>query len=150
MKYIVHNPDFKQNIIEHCTRQEFMKHIGCELTVIEPGYVEAEMPRSTFLQQQMGLIHGGVIATMADVAAGFAAFTLVSAEQQTVTVELKTSYLYPANGTALKSEGKVLKQGSSLIFSEAEVFSLEQDVWKLVAKCSGTFAIVTPAKVKST
>ena len=43
MALIPKNPDFKHTIVNHLQRQEFMKAIGCTLTVIEPGYVEAEI-----------------------------------------------------------------------------------------------------------
>ena len=39
-QYELKNSAFRENILEHLKRQEFMKHIGCTLTVIEPGYVQ--------------------------------------------------------------------------------------------------------------
>jgi len=77
MALIPKNPDFKQTILNHLKRQEFMKAIGCTLTVIEPGYVEAEIPLEVMHQQQIGLVHGGVIANIEDIADGFAGFILV-------------------------------------------------------------------------
>ena len=70
------NPAFRETILRHLERQEFMKHIGCRLTVIEPGYVEAVIDLDIIHQQQIGLVHGGVTATIADVAAGFAGLRL--------------------------------------------------------------------------
>ena len=56
MALIPKNPDFKHTIVNHLQRQEFMKAIGCTLTVIEPGYVEAEISLERIHQQQILII----------------------------------------------------------------------------------------------
>lgn len=145
MEYTVHNPAYRETILHHLERQEFMKHIGCVLQVIEPGYVVAEIPLAKEHQQQMGLVHGGVTATIADVAAGFAGFTLVAPGEHTVTVELKTSYLRPALGVLLRAEGRVVKQGNSLHFCEADVWCVsESGAAELVARATTTMAVIHP------
>ena len=142
-KFELKNTDFRENIREHLKRQEFMKHIGCELTAIEPGYVVAEMTIENIHKQQTGLVHGGVIATIADVAAGFAGFTLVEKNQQTVTIEMKTSYLEAAKGTGLRAIGKVVRQGRSIHFCEADVFSVDEfGTEKLCARATTTMAVI--------
>lgn len=145
MNYTVLNPDFKETILHHLQRQEFMKHIGCTLTTIEPGFVVAEIALQRHHQQQIGYVHGGVIATIADVAAGFAGFTLVAPLHHTVTVELKTSYFLPAIGEHLRAEGRVVKQGNSLHFCEADVFCVDdRGTERLVARSTATMAVITP------
>lgn len=137
-----HNHNFRERIREHLTRQEFMKLIGCRLTVIEPGYVEAEIEIELRHEQQTGIVHGGVIATIADVAAGFAGFTLVRDDQQTVTVEMKTSFLRASRHGRLRAIGTVTKQGRSFHFCEADVFSIDADGNEtLIARASTTMAI---------
>ena len=49
-----------------------MHLIGADLTVITPGRVEAELALGQQHQQQRGFAHGGLVATMADLVAGFA------------------------------------------------------------------------------
>ena len=142
-KFIVHNPDFRENILEHLKRQEFMKHIDCRLVTIEPGYIVADMLLRKFHEQQSGFIHGGVIATIADVATGFAAFTLVHKHQQPVTVEIKTSFLEPAIGTNMKAKGYVVRQGRSLYFCEATIECIDNNgSEKICARASATMAVV--------
>lgn len=92
------NPNFRETILRHLERQEFMKHINCRLTLIEPGHVVAEIDIATIHEQQIGFVHGGVVATIADVAAGFAGFTLVAPDEHTVTAEIKISYFSPGIG----------------------------------------------------
>ncbi|UOG73550.1 PaaI family thioesterase [Hymenobacter tibetensis] len=122
------------------TRQHFMHLIGANLTRIEPGRVEAELVLGQQHQQQKGFVHGGLTATMADLAAGFAAVTLVPDDTGVVTVELKTSYLHPGVGQKLRAVGWVLKAGRRLHFCEAEVWC--DDL--LIAKATATMAVVEP------
>ena len=123
-------------IRERLTRQGFMHLIGADLTRIEPGRVEAALPLGPQHQQQMGYAHGGLVATLADLAAGFASVALVQAP--VVTVELKVSYLNPGIGSQLRAVGWVLKAGRRLHFCEAEVWC--DDV--LIAKATATMAVV--------
>lgn len=142
------NPHFRETILHHLKRQEFMKHIHCTLTTIEIGYVVAEIELDTIHQQQIGLVHGGVTATIADVAAGFAGFTLVGPEEHTVTAEIKISYFAKGLGKKLKAIGRVVKPGNNLHFCEAEVFTIDENgKEKLIAKATTTMAVITPKSV---
>ncbi|RSK48854.1 PaaI family thioesterase [Hymenobacter rigui] len=122
------------------TRQHFMHHIGADLTSITEGRVEAELQLEHQHQQHSGFAHGGLVATMADLVAGFAAVTLVPEGTGVVTVELKTSYLHPGVGQRLRAVGWVLKAGRRLHFCEAEVWC---DTL-LIAKATATMAVLEP------
>jgi len=150
MNFQLKNPYFRQTILDHLERQEFMKHIGCRLTLIEPGHVIAEIALDKIHQQQIGLVHGGVTATIADVAAGFAGFTLVAPDEHTVTAEIKISYFAKGLGKTLRAVGRVVKPGRNFHFCEAEVFSVSvTGVEKLIAKATTTMAVITPEKKDS-
>ena len=133
--------DLEARIREKLKRQHFMHLIGANLTRIEAGRVEAELPLGVQHQQQRGFAHGGLVATMADLAAGFAALTLVPENFGVVTSDLKVSYLNPGVGQRIKAIGWVLKAGRRLHFCEAEVWC--DDV--LIAKASATMAVLEPA-----
>ena len=130
--------DLTARIRRKLERQHFMHLIGADLTRIEPGRIEAELVLGQQHQQQRGFAHGGLVATMADLAAGFAAVTLVPDGVGVVTSDLKVSYLNPGVGTHMKAIGWVLKAGRRLHFCEAEVWC--DDV--LIAKASATMAVV--------
>ena len=122
-------------------RQHFMHLIGADLTVITPGRVEAELALQQQHQQQRGFAHGGLVATMADLVAGFAGVTLLPDDVGLVTADLRVSYLHPGVGQRLRAIGWVLKAGRRLHFCEAEVWCDD----KLIAKASATMAVVEPA-----
>ncbi|MBU3742840.1 MAG: PaaI family thioesterase [Candidatus Kapabacteria bacterium] len=139
------NPHFRETILKHLERQEFMKHIGCRLTVIEVGHVEAVIDLDVMHQQQIGLVHGGVTATIADVAAGFAGFTLVGPDEHTVTAEIKVSYFAKGQGSRLRAVGRVVKPGRSLHFCEADVYCMDDaGVETLIARATTTMAVIRP------
>jgi uncharacterized protein (TIGR00369 family) len=128
-------------IRQKLTRQHFMHLVGADLTVITPGRVEAELALGQQHQQQRGFAHGGLVATMADLVAGFAAVTLVPDDHGMVTVELKISYLHPGVGEKLKAIGWVLKPGRRLHFCEAEVWC----DGLMIAKATATMAVINPS-----
>ncbi len=117
-----------------------MHLIGADLTVITPGRVEAELLLEQQHQQQRGFAHGGLIATLADLVAGFAGVTLIPDHFGLVTSDLKISYLHPGVGQKLKAIGWVLKAGRRLQFCEAEVWC----DGLLIAKASATMAVIEP------
>jgi uncharacterized protein (TIGR00369 family) len=136
------NPDFKERIERFLERQYFMKHIGFSLNVIEPGKVEGWLDLGQIHQQQHGKVHGGVTSTIADIVAGFAAYTLVDETQNVVTIELKVSYLNPGIGDKLHAIGWVLKKGSRMHFCEAEVWAVSENERTLIAKATTTMALI--------
>ncbi|VAW28848.1 hypothetical protein MNBD_BACTEROID06-1525 [hydrothermal vent metagenome] len=136
------NPDFKQRIEKHLVRQEFMHHIGFKLDLVEAGKIEGRMKLEKIHLQQAGLVHGGVIATVADIVAGFSAYSLVGVDEKVVTGELKISYLRPAKGEILWAKGWVLKQGRKINFCEAEVYVLNGNKPKLIAKATTSMIII--------
>lgn len=140
------NPDFEQDIREKLERQEFMKLLGFNITKIEIGSIEGELVLQDIHRQHLGFSHGGVIATLADIVAGFAASTLVPKGHHIVTAELKVSYFHPGVGEKLIAKGNVIKPGRKLYFCEAEIYVLkEKNAPLLIAKASTTMASITPA-----
>ena len=137
---IAAHPELEARIRRKLVRQHFMHLVGADLTAIAPGRVEAELTLGQQHLQQRGFAHGGLIATMADLVAGFAAVTLVPDDFGVVTSDLKISYLNPGVGQHIKAIGWVLKSGRRLHFCEAEVWC----DGVLIAKASATMAVIEP------
>jgi uncharacterized protein (TIGR00369 family) len=116
------DPAFAQRCRESFARQKAMALIGARLTVIEPGYVEIELPFRDDLTQQKGYIHGGILGMIADTACGYSAFSLMPAGCSIVTVEYKMNILTPALGS-LVAKGQVLKPGRTLTVARGEVYA---------------------------
>ena len=119
------NPDFAARVRDSFGRQPMMDHIGARITVVEPGYCEIEMPYDKALTQQHGYVHGGAMATIADSAAGYAAFSLMGAEDSPLTVEYKLNILRPGVGDWMVAKGRVLKPGRTLTVVNADVYGVQ-------------------------
>lgn len=144
-----YNPNFEKRVRKFLEQQEFMHLIGFDLQVIAEGRTEGWLKLEQKHKQQRGFAHGGLIATLADITAGFAAYTLVPEDHHVVTAELKVSYFLPAVGQQLHVIGWVLKQGKKINFCEAEVWDIVEQEGKgsqrrLVAKATTSMATVFP------
>lgn len=139
--------DYKERIEKFLERQEFMKHIGFNLNIIEEGRTEGWLDIKKIHKQQKGLVHGGVTATVADIVAGFAAYTLVPMDCHVVTAEIKISYFKAGMGDKLHAIGYVIKPGRKVNFCEAEVWSVKGDERHLIAKATTTMAVINPSDV---
>ena len=120
------NPDFESRVRDSFARQPMMDHIGAELTVVAPGYCEIDMPYLRSLTQQHGYIHGGAMATIADSAAGYAAFTLAPADHSILTVEYKLNLVRPGEGKRFIAKGVVVKPGKILTVVNADVYAVRE------------------------
>jgi len=120
--------------------QPFMDHIGARLIHISPGAVDIEIAPMGELKQQYGFFHGGVITSLADSAAGFAALSLFEEDDGVLTAELKINFLAIADGEKLIARGRVIKPGRTLTVCRGEVFSVEGENEKLVASALLTMA----------
>ncbi len=121
------NPDFAERCRKSFAAQSFMGHIGASIDVVEPGYCEVHLPVRGNLKQQHGYVHGGVMATIADSAAGFAAFSLFDANSAPLTVEYKLNILRPGEGERMVAKARVIKPGRTLTIVQADVYGVTDD-----------------------
>ncbi len=118
--------------------QGLIKAIGAKLGDVGDGHVEIFLPFSDAVTQQHGLFHGGGIATLADDAAAFAAYTMMEDGRQPLTVEFKINFLAPAEGPQLRAIGTVLRAGRSVAHARADVFAQAEGGEVLVATALAT------------
>ena len=118
------DPDFERRVRASFARQSFMGHIGAELSRLELGICDVSLPHNENICQQHGFFHGGVVGTIADCAAGYAAFTLMDAETSILTVEFKLNLLAPGAGERLVARARVLRPGRTLTVCRSDVFGL--------------------------
>ncbi len=76
-QFIPRHSEYEVVVRSTFVRTPFMALLGAALTRVEPGVVEIEAALTPQLGQQKGAAHAGVIASLADSAAGLAAQTLM-------------------------------------------------------------------------
>ena len=87
-------------------------------------------------KQIQGVVHGGILAALADTAAAIAAYSTVPKGTEIVTVELKINYLEPVPGGRIKADARVLRAGRNFVVAECEIFN---ESGSLAAKALLTF-----------
>ena len=115
--------EYQRRVRESFDRQGLMKHLGAELVSLEPGGAVIRVPFRGELTQQHGYFHAGVTGAVADSACGYAAYTLMAAEDSVLTVEYKMNLLAPADGEELVAKGRVVRSGKTLKVCMADVFA---------------------------
>lgn len=115
-----------------------MKLINAKLSKIEPGFCEIHIPSNPNITQQHGFFHAGIVGTVADNTAGYAAFSLMDKNSSILTVEFKLNLISPADGELLIGRSHVLKNGRTLTICRSDVFIVKAGVEKLCAASQST------------
>jgi len=136
--FAAQDENYELRVRESFSKQNLMKTIGASLTKVLPGEVEISLGFRDDLTQQHGFIHAGVVATLADTACGYAAFSLMAPDAAVLTVEYKINLLSPAVGESLRACGKVTKPGRTLTVCSGDVFALKDGEKKMVATMIAT------------
>ena len=110
------------------------------MTRVEPGVVEISLRYRADLTQQDGFVHAGIVATIADSACGYAAYSLMPPESEVLAVEFKVNLLRPAKGELFVARAEVIKPGRTLTVVRADVFALSAggEERQLIATMQGT------------
>jgi len=123
-------------------RKGFVAFCGLKADRLGAGFFESLVSIRKQHRQQDGFIHAGLLATMADHTAGYAAFTLVPADHQILTIEFKINFLRPASGTRLLCRSRVIRRGERILVAESEVYDLCRGRKALAAKAMVTLMAV--------
>lgn len=118
-------PEAEKRVRESFSRQAFMTHIGAELSEIAPGRCVLRVLFDQRLTQQHGFFHAGVTTTLADTAAGYAAYSVMPEDSTVLTAEFKMNLLAPGRGEALTARANVIKSGRTLVVVRSDVFAVE-------------------------
>ena len=127
------DPDYALRVRASFDRQRVMAWIGATLTRLAPGECEITLPHKPELTQQHGYVHGGIIGTIGDTAAGYAGYTLMPHDASVLTVEYKMNILAPGDGERLIARGEVIRAGRSLVVARADVFAVKAGTETLCA-----------------
>ena len=138
------NPDYREAATATFAAQPAMRTLGMAIARLEPGEVDLAMDHSVDFTQQNGFVHAGIITAGLDTACGIAAFTLMPASADILTVEFKTNLLAPAKGKRFFFRAGVVKPGRTLTFCEARAFADEDGRETVVATMTATMMAMLP------
>lgn len=117
--------------------------LGFQLAEVEEGRAVFTMEPAEYHYNPIGVVHGGVAATLCDSAMGSALHSLLPKGVGYTTVELKINLLRPITLTTgpVRCEGTVIHAGSRTALTEAR---LTDAAGKLLAHATSTCMILRP------
>jgi uncharacterized protein (TIGR00369 family) len=118
-----------------------ISHFGFVLEKAERGRAVFRMPVLELHKQIHRVVHGGVLAMLADTAGGFAAFLAAPAAARVVTIEMKINFLEAVDHGEIRADARVLRQGRTTSVVDCDVTDSDR---RLVSKALMTFAIILP------
>ncbi|MBB3455381.1 uncharacterized protein (TIGR00369 family) [Rhizobium sp. BK313] len=134
--------DFRARIRTSFERQAAMATIGAELTRVEHGMVEIELPFDVKLTQQHGILHAGIVAAALDSACGFAAYSVIDPSASILTIEFKVNLMSPGRGERFLFRGEITKPGTTIIVADGRAYAIGDGPAKLIASMTGTMMVI--------
>lgn len=122
-------------------RVYFPRLVGLRVESIRIGYCRMRMPFRPELEQPMGIVHGGAIATLIDAVVVPAIGSAYGNDVGYSTVDMHVQYRSALVGEDAVAEGIVTKRGRSIVFCEVTVTGA--DSAKTIARGSLTYHVST-------
>jgi len=127
--------------------QGFPRHCGFRVDRVDEGVFHASVGVTPEHRQQDGFVHAGVLATLADHTAGYAAYSLVPEDRRILTIEFKINFLKPALADEVRCRARVVSAGRRILVADSEVFAGPESAERLVAKALVTLMAVPASRL---
>ena len=115
----------------------FVHHVGMRIDEASAGHSRCSLAVQDFHINSTGVVHGGVLFTLADTAMGAAVHSSLEDGEICATIEIKIAYFKPVFEGEVVCTGEIVNRGKTVASTESSLFV--GDV--LVAKATGSFAI---------
>lgn len=123
-------------------REYYPKLIGLSTEEVRRDYSRMRLAYRPSLEQPMGVVHGGAIASLIDSVVVPAIGSAYTSETNFVTVDMNVQYLGALVEEDAVAEGWIVQRGRSVVFCEAEVRGGKTG--KLIAKGQLTYKVSHP------
>ncbi|RAU91564.1 PaaI family thioesterase [Mycobacterium colombiense] len=133
-------PSGRDVIAQFLPQSPFAVKLGIVADRLEDDEVRLRLPWDPSNVTIGDMVHGGAIATLADLTVMAAAWCGAQAppELRGVTVSMALDFMAPARATDVIGVGRVLRRGRSLVNCEAEIVD---PLGTLVAKALATYKV---------
>ncbi len=120
------------------------RHFGFSLQSVQRGKAEVAMPLKRFFQQEEGVVHGGVLTTLADTAAAYTIYPFLDDDHAMTSIEFKMNFLRPVSIDAgsVTAKASLVRQGKTIALCEVDVMQTR----RLVATGLFTYLIYSKDK----
>jgi uncharacterized protein (TIGR00369 family) len=115
----------KDGIAAKLANNPIVNFMSIGLREVTSGEATLVLKHREELRNSMGLLQGGILGVLADVAGGVSLYSVLSDPLKVVipTVEFKLNFLRPAKGGDLVARGRVVHSGRQIAVCQVEIFS---------------------------
>lgn len=117
----------------------FARLLGVEVVSESEEKVELSLDLREEHFRDGGIVHGGVMMSLLDMAMAASVVRTLGPDQRTASVSLTTDFVRPASGGRLVARGRLVRRGATMAFPEGELVGSDG---KLVARATGVWAIL--------
>jgi uncharacterized protein (TIGR00369 family) len=115
----------------------YLEFLDFKLVAWKAGFVRIEMPVRPAHRNTVGYLHGGVIASLLDIAGAVAGSYGVADELVSVTINLNCNYMAPHTSDLVIAEGELVRTTNTLFFAQAKLLDPSNN--RLCATATGTY-----------
>jgi uncharacterized protein (TIGR00369 family) len=119
----------------------FAGHLGLTLDEAGPGRVVARLAWAPHLSTAAGVMHGGVLMSLADTAGALVAFLGLPEGATTATITSTTHMFRPVSAGEVRAVAVPLHRGRTTVTVQASLYDAEQ---RLVAQTTQVQAVRAP------
>lgn len=116
------NPEHLETLKSVINEGPFFHLLSLEICDIKPGTSRVEVQLNTDHHNLFGNVHGGVYASLIDVAAYWSAYCDLDENVGTTTIDLHIDYLSAVKRGRLRVEGQLIKAGRKVCFTRATIY----------------------------
>lgn len=127
--------------VERLRHSNPVNHFGFRLVRAERGRAVFRMRVLDKHKQVHRVVHGGVVAMLADTAGGFASFLAAPAGSRVATIEMKINFMEAVADGEIEADARVLRLGRTTSVVDCNVIDHKG---RLVAKALMTFSVRRP------
>jgi len=128
----------ERELARRLKKTNILRFFGFRLMIAEPGRVLLRFRVQQHHLQVHRVVHGGVMATLADTAGGLATYMSVAPGTRVATVEMKINFLEPIERGTVTADARVIRCGRHFSVVDCDVTDSKG---RLAGKALMTFAI---------
>ena len=119
----------------------FFRSMGIDVVAVGDGTARLSMRVRPDMHNGAGWMQGGIFTAVADEAMALALYTVISPGERIATISETTSFLKGARDGVLVADGRVVRKGRRVAFTESEVLKGEGE-GEILARCAAAFVIL--------
>jgi uncharacterized protein (TIGR00369 family) len=121
-KFAKTSPKLMAATRRHLKKSRAVTMLGFDLEAVSRGRAILRLDARPHHKQLNNVVHGGILAALADTAGAIAAYTTVPAGVALATIELKINYLEAVPGGRIRADARVLRAGRNFVVTECDIF----------------------------